>query len=285
MFEFSSGDLYYWGALGFFFMIQLLVQKRLAKISSTTLRLSIGLAVIVGCGLLVLKFTKQKKTIYSEFDIQRGSSYAEVGRKYKSWTRTLHPDAKKAPGEEGQTFDSVTKLREQLSDSRKRLFYDKFGFDLQNNELDQTIMSNIYRAGLQLKITEYLNTFFFWIFILFSVSKIQKSIFGVETLLRLLMAKSILIVYYIFAQDVQKPSLLDLVFPHLPIHQQIYASELIMACIIAFAWPLLADMEKVRTEKMRVLVESLSLKASNLPKDAQEKLKKAIINYVEAAKP
>lgn len=237
----------FWAALLLWFAAQLSLQQRIWRLrpASRAALLSFALFALSCAG--VSAWGRRLPSLYREFGVERCASYSQIGRRFKQWSRELHPDA--LAGRSPAAFSAATLLKEKLMSSAFRLFYDKFDEQLRLDELEPAQLSALYRFQIQAGILRYANTLFFWVFALFAASRLRGNFAAIGPLVKLLMGKSFAAVYYLFAQDVYGCSVVDRLCPRATIHQQLYLGEFVFAALLALAWPPLE--RRLATEELR----------------------------------
>jgi hypothetical protein len=187
-------------------------------------------AAIIVSSLLIfsysfIKYTNHENSKYKIFDLKRCANNREIISRFRSWSKIVHPDSQNEFHDEQITYEELNILKEFLLDSNKRLFYDKFNQIYERQDFDEKESKEVHNFLFQNKLFEYLNLTFAWIFVTFLVSKYLNKLQLTNFILKILIAKTFLIVYYLYSQSEDTCSFLDDLFVHLTIYQQIYYSE------------------------------------------------------------
>lgn len=204
---------------------------------------------------------------YRTFDIQRCATKRELNQRFRLWSRTIHPD--KNTGTEAKfTFEQIDSIKDFLSDDNKRILYDKFDIIFQRDDLDETQAKTIHNYVFQRRLFQYINGTFVWVFLTFIMCKMLKELDITNFLLKVLMGKAFVVVYFMYSQAVDECSVLDRVFKNLTIFQQIKHAELIFSFIFGVAAAVVFQYHRAEREKLKASLAEARAAAEKLAGDA-----------------
>jgi len=250
-------------------------------IKSLALRAILVLLVVSAFFAGFWTYARQEKSKYKAFDIKRCANKREIISRFRLWSRTVHPDSQNDFREGQLSYEELDTIKEFLSESNKRLFYDKFNLELERQDLDEKEAKELYSHLFQNRLFEYLNLTFAWIFGAFLISKYLRRLELTNFVLKVIIAKSFLLIYYIYSQSIDSCSLLDDVFGHLTIAQQIYYVEY----FFAFIFGLLIGFynfysESLKQKALQKISQALEVLKSQPEKgEIENKLMENIQNY------
>lgn len=277
----AFNEVYYATNAGIF-LVGLFLSVLFTKfIKSIAVRAVLVLIAVCAFSAGFWTYARQENSKYKAFDIKRCANKREIISRFRLWSRVVHPDSQNDFREDQLTYEELDTLKEFLSDSNKRLFYDKFNLELERQDLDEKEAKEIYSHLFQNKLFEYLNLTFAWIFGAFLVSKYLKRLELTNFVLKVIIAKSFLLIYYLYSQSLDTCSLFDDVFGYLTIAQQIYYVE----CWFAFIFGLLIGFynfysESVKQKALQKISQALDvLKTQKEKSESENKLMENIQNY------
>jgi hypothetical protein len=195
---------------------------------------------------------------YLQFDVPRCASRRAIQAKFRHWSRTIHPD-QQASSDAPYTFEELDALKDFLSNDRTRTLYDKFDFIVERDNFDETGAKQLQNTVFQLRLYQYLNSTFIWVLFTFFFCKVLRELDLTNFLLKVLMAKAFVIIYFLYSQPVDECSILDTFFGHSTIFQQLRLAEL----VFSFVFGVMAAVvfEYMRAEKLKLRQEIGKTKA------------------------
>lgn len=184
--------------------------------------------------IAIRKISESETSKYKTFGVDRCATKREIMRKFRLWSRIVHPDKMTVTSDIPFTYVELDELKDFLTTEHSRTFYDKFDRVFEKENFDETQIKNVHSYLFQKKLFQYLNTTFLWVFVSFLFSRYLKQLEITNFLLKILMGKSFVVIYYLYSQNVEECSLLDSVFGFLTISQQIYYCEFFISMIFGF---------------------------------------------------
>jgi hypothetical protein len=186
--------------------------------------------LIIGVSLLIFScsfigYSRRQSSKYQTFDVQRCANKRDIVSRFRLWSKTVHPDSQNESETNSLSYEELDTIKDFLSDTNKRLFYDKFNVIFERDNIEEKDYKEIYNYLFQDKLFESLNFTFLCIFLTFLISKYLARLELANFILKILIAKSFIMIYYLYSQKVDSCSFLDDIFAHLTISQQIYYSE------------------------------------------------------------
>jgi hypothetical protein len=279
--DLAFNEVYYAANAGIFLAGLLLSILFMKFLKNSLIRSALALIAVCAFSAAFWTHARQANSKYKAFDIKRCANKREIISRFRLWSRVVHPDSQNDLRDDQLTYEELDTLKEFLSDSNKRLFYDKFNLELERQDLDEKEAKEIYSHLFQNKLFEYLNLTFAWIFVAFLISKYLKRLELTNFVLKVIIAKSFLLIYYLYSQGLDTCSLLDDVFGHLTIAQQIYYVE----CWFAFIFGMMLGFynsysEGVRQKALGKISQALEvLKGQKEKSESEGKLMENIQNY------
>lgn len=219
---------------------------------------------------------------YRTFDIQRCATKRELNQRFRIWSRTIHPD--KNTGKNSKfTFEEVDSIKDFLADDHKRVLYDKFDIIFPRDDLDETQAKTIYNFVFQRRLFQYINGTFIWVFLTFIMCKMLKELDITNFLLKVLMGKAFVVVYFMYSQAIDECSVLDRVFKHLTIFQQIKHAELVFSFIFGVAAAVVFQYHRTERVKLKASLTEAREAAEKLSGDAPalKELKESLKKFDE----
>lgn len=224
----------------------------------------------------------QTESKYSKFGVPRCASKREITSKFRQWSREVHPD-QKASRDSPYTFEELDSLKDFLSMDHTRTYYDKFDVVFERDNFDETQAKTVHNYLFQRRLFSYLNTTFIWVFFTFVLCKVLRELEITNFLLKVLMGKSFVVVYFIYAQPVDECSLLDRLFPNLTMYQQIYFAEAIFALFFGIVAALVFESQREERKKLRTDVGLAKAAVDNMTSDAPalKELKESLKRFAD----
>lgn len=190
-----------------------------------------AIILLASTSLLVYLINGHAATVpskYTTFDIDRCATRREIQQRFRQWSRTIHPDQAGSKTAK-HTFEELDTLKDFLSADHTRTFYDKFDIVFDHDNFEETQVKTIHNYIFQRRLFQYLNSTFIWVFLTFIMCKVLRELDITNFLLKILMGKAFVVVYFMYAQPVDECSALDRWFPRLTIFQQIKHAELVFS--------------------------------------------------------
>lgn len=200
----------------------------------------------------------QTDSKYLKFDVPRCATRRDIQAKFRKWSRTIHPD-KQASQDAPYTFEELDALKDFLSADTTRTLYDKFDYVLERDNFDETGAKHLHNTMFQIRLYQYLNSTFIWVLFTFLFCKVLRELDLTNFLLKVLMAKAFVVVYFLYRQPVDECSILDTFFGHLTIFQQLRLAELVFSFVFGIMAAVVFDY--VRAEKLKLRQEVGKTKA------------------------
>ena len=229
----------------FAFLIQKYLKGRLVTQAFLLLLISSIFAIAI-------KGISEKETSkYKTFGVKRCATKREILSQFRVWSKVVHPDKMTVTSDIPFTYPELDELKDFLTTEHSRTFYDKFDRIFERDNFDETQIKNVHSYLFQRKLFQYLNMTFVWVFVSFLLSKYLKQLEITNFLLKILMGKSFVVIYYLYSQNVEECSLLDSAFGFLTISQQIYYCEFVVSMIFGFVTAIFFENFKEEKEKMK----------------------------------
>ena len=184
--------------------------------------------------IAIKNISESETSKYKTFGVNRCATKREIMHKFRLWSRIVHPDKMTVTSDIPFTYVELDELKDFLTTEHSRTFYDKFDRVFVKENFDETQIKNVHSYLFQKKLFQYLNTTFLWVFVSFLFSRYLKQLEITNFLLKILMGKSFVVIYYLYSQNIEECSLLDSVFGFLTISQQIYYCEFFISMIFGF---------------------------------------------------
>lgn len=198
-------------------------------------------------------YAAQIESKYSKFGVPRCASKREIQTKFRQWSKTIHPDMQ-ASRDSPYTFEELDSLKDFLSMDHTRTYYDKFDTVFERDNFDETQAKTIHNYLFQRRLFGYLNTTFIWVFFTFVLCKVLRELEITNFILKVLMGKSFVVVYYLYAQPVDECSIMDRLFSHLTMSQQIRHSEIIFSLFFGVLAAIVFEYQREERKKLRTEV-------------------------------
>ena len=151
----------------------------------------------------------------------------------------------------------------------------------ERQDFDEKESKEIYNLLFQNRLFEYLNLTFAWIFATFVVSKYLRKLELTNFILKILIAKSFMLIYYLYSQELDVCSTMDVLFGHLTIAQQIYYTQFWFSFLFGLAighYNSFIDAQRDRAlQKVNQALGALQARKELSP--AEEKLRVNIQSY------
>lgn len=191
---------------------------------------------------------------YSKFDVPRCASKRDINTKFRKWSRTVHPDMQ-ASADAPYTYEELDALKDFLTNDRTRTLYDKYDFVLERHDMEETQTKQLTNQMFQLRLYQYLNSTFVWVILCFVFCKLLRELDMTNFLLKMLMAKAFVVIYFLYRQPVDECSPLDAVFGHLPIFQQLRYAEVVFSFVFGAVTAVVFEYMHAEKLKLRSEVE------------------------------
>lgn len=226
------------------------------------------------------KTADNQESKYRLFDVKRCSTKREINSKFRVWSKTVHPDKNSIQQTSSFSYEELDSLKDFLTTDHYRIFYDKFDQVFDRETFDEKDIKNVKNFLFQKKLFQYLNTTFVWIFLSFLFSKYLQQLEITNFLMKILMGKTFVIVYFLYSQEIEQCSLLDDVFEFSTISQQIFFSEFFISFVFGFITTIYFRYLKEEKEKLIQSIDQtkafLSKKVTDCPhlKDLKQNVEK-----------
>lgn len=227
----------------------------------------------------VNNLASQTDSKYLKFDVPRCATKRDITAKFRKWSRTIHPDMA-ASQDAPYTFEELDALKDFLTTEHTRTLYDKFDVVLERDNFDETQAKQLHNHAFQYRLYQYLNSTFIWVLLTFVLAKLVRELDMTNFLLKVLMAKAFVVIYFLYRQPVDECSILDSVFTHLTISQQLKYAELVFSFVFGVMSAIVfeymhAEKVKLREEvaRTKVAVDAMSGE-STVIKELKESVKK-----------
>lgn len=214
----------------------------------------------------VQSLATQTDSKYLKFDVPRCATRRDIQAKFRKWSRTIHPD-QKASQDAPYTFEELDALKDFLSSEHTRTLYDKFDFVIERDNYDETGAKQLHNNVFQFRLYQYLNSTFIWVLFTFLFSKLLRELDMTNFLLKVLMAKAFVVVYFMYRQPVDECSILDTFFGHLTIFQQLRLAELVFSFVFGIVAAVVFDYVRAEKLKLRQEVSKTKEVVDKMPSD------------------
>jgi len=238
------------------FLASVLVNRVIARTVAGRAKFIASFVLLLSALIAIHMKLYVTETRYSDFGVFRYAKTHEIKSRYRTVSKQAHPDIKQAGRD--VSFEDLSDKLEFLTNRVKRELYDKYNKTYENREMDAKETKQLQSYLFQFEFYRLVNISFLWICVLFGLSTLTRSQKLVNNMLKFVVLKTFIQVFYVYTQPVEEKSIFDSVFPHLTIHLQVFYLEYFFSVFMGFVWSVLYDRYAVGVEADRVLIEHLS---------------------------
>lgn len=225
------------------------------------------LFVATGVGYFYIKAVGED-TRYKDFGVFRYSKTHEIKSRYRTLSRQVHPDVSR--GAEDQGFENLSDKLEFLTDRTTREFYDKYDFAFKNRDQNDKELKEVQSALFQLKFYKLVNVSFLWICILFFLSTLTRTQRLINTMLKFVVLKTFIQIFYVYTQPVEEKSIFDSLFPYLTIHLQVLYVDYFFSIVMGLIWNVLFNRYADRVQEDKALIDVIQTKSEGFKASSEE---------------
>ena len=211
-------------------------------------------------------------TKYTDFGVYRHAKTHEIKSRYRAVSKQAHPDLSQEERE--MSFEELSDKLEFLVDKTKREFYDKYDRIYENKDIDVKELKQIQSYLFQFEFYRLVNISFVWICMLFLLSTLTRSQKLINMMLKFVVLKTFIQVFYIYTQPVEEKSVFDSLFPYLTIHLQVRYIEYFFAVVMGFVWNVLYCRYRDRLGENRELIGCLQKEVEGVKGGCEEACEK-----------